>query len=402
MKKIVSFIIILAGIITFFACDDDRDSNPAYNQPTSFVLNVPGLATAVYDLENAKSVVLTCTQPNYGFTAATTYSVEVSLNDTWIDETEEADATYIALSDNFTQAKLDVNAPEIDKAIVQLAGWGSESDMPGTDMDVYIRLKASVSSSLTPVYSNSVKLKVLPYYIELKDAYPSFFFLIGSYVGGWDTGMKDIGTSLIPMSLVSNYEYNKKTGIGQFTYTEYFEAGVKDVNGFKLIGMIDGAINWNEQWGNGEDGGTPANNDLQHLHNEGGNPGHLGVSEAGWYKIDVDDVEQTLKFTKLEAAPKAYESIQLLGDFSGWETNAVEMTNIGPTTHSWKATVTFETEGTVKFRANGAWATNWGNNDGVFPFGLGDPDGSNIPVAPGTYIVTFNDIEGSYAFFIQE
>lgn len=401
MKKILSFIILLAGVISFSACDDDRDSNPTYNQPASFVLNTPGLATAVYDLKNAGTVVLTCTQPDYGFTAATSYSVEVALSDTWTDETETAAASYMVLTDNYTEAKLAIDAQEIDKAIVQLSGWASESDTPDTDMEIYVRLKASVNSSLLPVYSNAIKLNVLPYYIELKDAAPSFFFLIGNYVGGWDTNMKDIGTSLIPMSLVSNYEYDKKTGVGQFTFTEYFDAATSS-NGFKLIGMIDGAISWNEQWGNGEDGDLPGNTNLQHLHGEGGNPGHLGVSEAGWYKIDVDDVKQSLTFTKLDKTPKAYSSIQLLGDFSDWDANPIEMTNIGNTTHSWKATVTFETETTVKFRANAGWDTNWGNNSGLFPFGLGDPGGDNIPVKPGTYIVTFNDIEGSYAFFIQE
>ncbi|MDH6303754.1 hypothetical protein M2459_000086 [Parabacteroides sp. PF5-5] len=401
MKKILSFIIILAGILPFIACEDDRDSNPTYTQPTSFVLNTPGLATASYDLRNAKTVVLTCTQPDYGFTAATTYSVEISLNDTWTGETEDVAATYMALTDNYTQAKLEVSAEEIDKVIVQLSKWSSEGDAPDSDMNIFVRLKATADASLPAIYSNSVKLTVLPYYIELKDAAPSFFFLIGNYVGGWDTNMKDVGTSLIPMSLVSNYEYDKKTGVGKFTYTEYFEAATSN-NGFKLIGMIDGAISWNEQWGNGEDGDLPGNTDLQHLHNEGGNPGHLGVSESGWYKIDVDDVAKTLAFTKLVDEPKAYSSIQLLGDFSGWEENAVDMINIANTTHSWTATVTFDTEGTVKFRANAGWDTNWGNNDGKFPFALGDPGGDNIPVQPGTYIVTFNDIEGSYAFFIQE
>jgi hypothetical protein len=219
-------------------------------------------------------------------------------------------------------------------------------------------------------------------------------------VGGWDTGMKDIGTSMIPMSLVKDYKYNKRTGAGKFTYTGYFEKATSD-NGFKLIGMIKGVINWNEQWGNGVDGSLPGNTSLEHLHNKDGNPGHLGFPETGWYQIDVNDNgEQELTFALLTGEPHAaYSSVQLLGEFNEG-VNSIEMKHIGPTTHSWTATVKINETGEAKFRANNDDGINWRNS--AFPFGLGTKDGSNIIVQPGTYIVTFNDIEGSYCFFIQE
>lgn len=403
MKRINIYGILMTGVFALTACSTDNDSNPVYQQPDSFVLNTPAFATMVFDLENAKTMTLTCTQPDYGFTAATTYSVQVSLNDTWQPETNDVAATFEELDTSSSSANIDADAVELDKAIVKLSKWNSEDDFDGKNMDIYVRLKATVNSTLAPVYSNSVKINVLPYYIELKDAAPSFFFLIGNYVGGWDNGMKDIGKSLIPMSMVPDYEYDKKTGVGKFTYTGYFEAATSS-NGFKLIGMINNAINWNEQWGNGEDGDLPGNASLVHLHNESGNPGHLGVAESGWYQIDVNDNEEKkLTFTKLTGEPHAaYTSIQLLGDFSSWETNELTMTRIGNTTHSWTTTVTFAENGTVKFRANKGWDTNWGNSALAFPFGIGVPGEGNIPVIPGTYIVTFNDIDGGYGFFIQE
>ena len=70
-------VMLLAGLSFVFAsCDDDRNSNPTLQNPTKFVLNTPAYAeSAVYDLENSSSVELTCSQPDYGFTAATVYSV---------------------------------------------------------------------------------------------------------------------------------------------------------------------------------------------------------------------------------------------------------------------------------------------------------------------------------------
>lgn len=403
MKKINISSLLLIGVYALIGCSQDTDSNPIYRQPDSFVLNTPAYATAIYDLENSESLEFTCVQPDYGFTAATTYAVQLSFNDVWTDETETAAATYQELSTTSTQAKILADAVEMAKAIVMLSGWTGEDDFDGQDIELYVRLKATVASMKPAVYSNSVKIKVLPYYIELKDADPSFFFLVGNYVGGWDIGMGDIGRTLIPMSLVPEYVYDKKTGAGKFTYTGYFEAATNN-NGFKLIGMINGAISWNEQWGNGEDGDLPGNTDLKHLHSEGGNPGHLGVAESGWYKIDVNDnEEQKLTFEKLDKEPHAaFESIQLLGEFSEWDTNPVEMTRIASTTHSWTTTITFNETGVVKFRANRGWDTNWGNDAEHFPFGLGQQGAKDIPVQPGEYIVTFNDIEGSYAFFIQE
>ncbi len=52
--------------------------------------------------------------------------------------------------------------------------------------------------------------------------------------------------------------------------------------------------------------------------------------------------------------------------------------------------------GEVKFRADSAWAVNWGSAD--FPVGVGTQDGPNIPAAPGTYGVTFNSNTGEFTF----
>ncbi len=53
--------------------------------------------------------------------------------------------------------------------------------------------------------------------------------------------------------------------------------------------------------------------------------------------------------------------------------------------------------GKAKFRANDAWAVNWGSTD--FPSGVGTQDGMDIPIpATGNYEVNFDKSTGAYSF----
>ena len=76
MKKISNILLAVTFALPLFtACETDNDSNPILNEPDTFTLNTPAYAANnVYDLKNAQSVELTCSQPDYGFPAATTYT----------------------------------------------------------------------------------------------------------------------------------------------------------------------------------------------------------------------------------------------------------------------------------------------------------------------------------------
>lgn len=52
----------------------------------------------------------------------------------------------------------------------------------------------------------------------------------------------------------------------------------------------------------------------------------------------------------------------------------------------------------LKFTIPG-WGTDWGGSE--FPYGVGISRGGNISVPEGSYTVTFNDVDGSYAFFAK-
>lgn len=133
-----------------------------------------------------------------------------------------------------------------------------------------------------------------------------------------------------------------------------------------------------------------------------GGQGAIVCPEPGcFYTITVDFDNLTYTWTKLDNQnPEAYDKIGLIGDFNGW--TDLDMEEVTP--HNWTVKVTIAEATTLKFRANGAWAVNWGDGGDVATkyYGKGINDGGNISVPAGTYNVFFNDITGDYSFAAVE
>ncbi|MBK9255242.1 MAG: SusF/SusE family outer membrane protein [Saprospiraceae bacterium] len=126
---------------------------------------------------------------------------------------------------------------------------------------------------------------------------------------------------------------------------------------------------------------------------------------AGDYFIDFNSVTGAYVFT----AVVEYDAISLVGksgpfndwpgdddsrdaylskdpnDFNLWTLNGVVLTNYADVT-----------DGGIKFRANAAWAINWGARE--FPGGVGVLNGPNIEPVAGTYNVVFRSDTGEYLF----
>ncbi|WP_373731247.1 SusE domain-containing protein, partial [Bacteroides heparinolyticus] len=126
MKKISIYTFLLAGLLSFSACESDRDSNPVLQEPTTFVLNTPAYVNTTYDLTNSESVELTCSQPDFGYTAPVVYSVETSLTEDFKE--------VVKLDTKYTTAKMAVDASEMALAVTNLAvAQGKlEADFPLT------------------------------------------------------------------------------------------------------------------------------------------------------------------------------------------------------------------------------------------------------------------------------
>lgn len=216
MKKIFNILLLAVFTLSVFtACEKDDDSNPVLKEPTTFSLNLPPYAANnIYDLKNAKTVELTCSQPDYGFPAATTYSVQVALNSEFTEKTEESEANYTELTTTYSTAKMDVVASELNTAIIEL--WTAQNegaDFPTTPISVFIRLKATITDSDRGVcISNVIELpKVLGNASTDKLEAPQTMFLVGSMLDTEWTIWK-------PMVQVSGLD-------GQFWRLIYFTAG---------------------------------------------------------------------------------------------------------------------------------------------------------------------------------
>jgi hypothetical protein len=95
----------------------------------------------------------------------------------------------------------------------------------------------------------------------------------------------------------------------------------------------------------------------------------------------------------------AYNSIGLVGDATpgDWGVDT-DMRRADPTKPTeWTLTVYLKGGKNAKFRADDAWATNWGS--AAYPTGTGTQDGPNIPIPTDVYYkVDFNVATGGYTF----
>lgn len=405
---------LLIGIISLFAsCSDDNDSNPTLIQPKEFTLNTPEYANATIDLERSTGLELTWSQPKYTADNApinATYEVQVSPTNSFTVSTDEAAADesgekvpdYAVLSNTTQKCNISASAEEMDKALVKILKW-TEGNVPA-EQEMYVRINAYIlegTNHLNPVASNSVKLKVKPYYIELKDAVPTMWYLVGNMFGGKWAGEKNIGVDALPMFLKPNFSYDKKTGAGEIEYTNYFLTG--DYNdkaecdgaGFKIM---PSSFNWDYSMNaDGATKGTIVNR------NGGSDGGHIVAETAGYYTITLNTADNTAKMVKYEGNVTNYGTIQISGSFNDWaDTPMLPYNTEGVENHAWYYVMDVPAGETAqfKFKIEGSWDTSWGygaEDGAINMYGKCDAGGKNIGLAEGKYVISFNDITGSFS-----
>ena len=175
--------------LLFTSCDDDRDSNPTLDLShlsEGFVLNTPALAeNNTYDLKSAKSLKLTCSQPNYGgIPYVVRYYVQVSIDPKFISDPT---ATHTELATSYKTAEMEVNASEVNDAVVALFQAANPDTSVPDEMPIYIRLRAVIDvtadSNLGETYSNVITLPSVKAAYEAPDAkFTDNLFLIGSSI----------------------------------------------------------------------------------------------------------------------------------------------------------------------------------------------------------------------------
>ena len=407
---------LLVGIISLFAsCSDDNDSNPTLIQPKEFVLNTPAYANATIDLEKSTGLELTWSQPKYTADNApinATYEVQVSPTNSFTVSTDEAAADesgeklpdYAVLSNTTQKCNISASAEEMDKALVKILKW-TEENVPA-EQEMYVRVNAYIlegTSRLNPVASNSVKLNVKPYYIELKDAVPTMWYLVGNMFGAKWANDKNIGVDALPMFLKPNFSYDKKTGAGEIEYTNFFltdefdEKAESAVAGFKIL---PSSFDWNYSM----DGGGKLKDNIAYRGSTNSDGGHILAGADGYYTITLNTANNTATMVKYEGNVTNYGTIQIatsLDDFAS-DTPMLPYNTEGVENHAWYYVMEVPAGQTVsfKFKIAGSWDTNWGfgaEDGAVNMYGKCEANGHNIGLTEGKYCISFNDITGAFS-----
>lgn len=335
MKKLFIFTFCLAGMLAFNACQDDRDDNPTIKHPESFQLNIP---SSTYDLGNLETLDWSCETPDYGYAAAPlNYSVQISMDNTWTDATDDQAASYATLETTFQNTELSVSAAELNRALIILNEWYDETAFPTTAQTVYVRVKSAITTTSDyDVYSETAQTSILPYY-EAVSVEPAVLYVVGDHQG-WnpnENAPKVVSTDEAGMIFRGYVELNKE---------------------FKFMTTTS----WNDTNYGGGSGSLEA----------GG--GNITVSTPGFYQIDVN--LNNLTYTTKQC------TWGIVGDAVGsWDVDVPLTYNAD--SGALEAEVDFGA-GEFKFRQDGAWDISLGGNIDALELGAG-----NMTASPGTYTV---------------
>lgn len=399
-NKLLLGALLLSTVSLFTACSDDNDSNPSLIQPTGFTLNTPAYINETVDLESTDELKLSWSQPQYTADNApllVTYEIQVSPTNSFTvsvaeadaDESGEKTADYAALARTTTKCTYAIQAADLDKALMQVKKW-DVAEMPA-EHAAFVRINAFIDENgtrLNSVVSNAIELKVNPYYIELKDAAPIMWYLVGNNIlnGEW----KNLpGESSLPMMIQSDYAYDKATGTGEITYLNYFTT-----DGWKIQ---PADFDWNHGFMSNKEA-----NSAIYRNGMSDDYGNIWVEPAGYYLVTVNTKDNTCTIKEQDITPKVYDQICLAGSFNEWGDTNMTPANKSGENHVWAYIMEVPDGETVqmKFKVAGSWDTNWGygSADGeVNICGKGTGNGHNIGVAGGTWVIVFNDITGEFS-----
>ena len=167
----------LVAIMSMSSCEENTE--PKYQNPTKFEINTPALAEQYYELTEDGTLDLSWSQPDYGYAAAASYKVQVSLEDNFVDS-----AKYIELGSEYKKCLAQVKESEVAEAICKLRGITSEEDyVDEPARAVYFKVHAWIKGieGSDIVSSNSVCLKQVKEYCAIQS--PGYIYLVGAPEG---------------------------------------------------------------------------------------------------------------------------------------------------------------------------------------------------------------------------
>ncbi len=192
MKKFSIMASLLLGALLFTACETDRDDNPVINltqEQQPITLNSPTFANGIYDLANTEAMILTCSAPDYGFPATTTYVVQLSVDEDMSNPNE--------LTTTYSTNKMSVPGKEVAIATTKqlMTKQNKKQTEFPMEVTVYLRIRAYINDVKgTETYSNIVKLNKVKTAFALPDVeVPNPFYVNGIYADNdWEKAMPTV------------------------------------------------------------------------------------------------------------------------------------------------------------------------------------------------------------------
>ena len=342
MKKIIYKLTYLTALFAlFYSCDDVE--RVFYNDGAETVLTLSD-DNLVLNEENAANEILTLTwtQPDFGFSAAALYSVQID-----VQGGDLSNPQIISVGGAFDKT---FTVEELNAKLLSL------SMVPNEEGVASFRIKATLSE-YQEIYSNTVNISVTPY-SSLLDLSTSLGVVGSATPGGWGN------ENILDLPFYATATTN--------VYVAYVTLRNGEI---KFRNNND----WSENWGDDGADGT--------LDSYGAN---IAVS-AGTYKIEVN-------FSSMTYTMEEY-SWGIVGSATtnGWGGPDM-MFHYNSFQDDWRTVVTLG-DGEVKFRFNNDWAINYGD-DGAD--GTMEANGANIAVSAGHYLVTMNLNTQSYTMEVMD
>ena len=342
MKNITKSIIALFAILALSCTVEDVQDRPVIVGTDAAVLTAP-LSGATYVLlfDNASAQVerFTWTSANYAGDIQVTYAVE-------IDKKGNTFKTPQTLGSVISGNQVSVTVEQMNNALKALKAT------PLAAAQFEIRVK-STSGATEPMYSNVNTINVTPYSTDIpKLAVP------GDHQGAnWNPAT----APLLAATKFGNTDFEGYLWLeGKFKFVASDAAGAF-------------------AWGNTDYGDDGTFSGVLKAENESD-----CSATAGYYLVKADTKLLTYSATKTDWA------ITGSGTPNGWPDNGVQDHNMtyNAVAKTWTITLALSAN-EIKFRANDAWAINYGDTGADGKLEQGSNDNIKVPSA-GTYLVTLD------------
>lgn len=318
MKNLSIFLALAAVTLGFSSCSEDRD--PVYQQPTTFVLNQPAMQDQYIDLAPGQTIELVCSQPDYGYSAVTQYSAQMSL-------TEDFAQAYDLESVDKTLAKMSIKQDNVCNGIVELHGFANADEFnayyEGKPYEkIYFRAVAQLDGvESSKIVSNVVAYNYLKPYYSVPS--PGFIYLVGA-PEGWAGPTESNAAHYADWRL-----FEPADGIGSKVYSGVFDIPAGSAM-FRFYTALTG-------WDADSFGSQPDDSPIEFPDFTEGSFTNALVAGKGAFSfpnwpggkmtivVDMSDANNmTLTCTAGESQVVVTKYIYLVGSISGWKAPGTE------------------------------------------------------------------------------